>query len=131
MQKGAKWKWTDAHRELFAKAKTLLQSSSLLTHFDPVKQLIVAADASPIGIGALLSHKMEDGSEQPIAFVSRSLSPAERRYSQLEKEGLAIIFTVKKFHQFPHGRTFLIYSDHQPLKHLFNETRQTPTLASA
>lgn len=63
MQKGAKWKWTDAHKELFAKAKILLQSLSLLTHFDPAKQLIVAADASPISIGAVLSHKMEDSSE--------------------------------------------------------------------
>ncbi len=131
MQKGVSWKWTNEHSKLFTEAKTLLQSSSLLTHFDPNKELLVASDASPIGVGGVLSHKMEDGSEQPIAFVSRSLSPAERKYSQLEKEGLAIIFSVKKFHQFLHGRTFQIYSDHQPLKHLFNETRQIPTMASA
>lgn len=113
MQKGVKWEWTNQHRQLFAKAKTLLQSSSLLTHFDPSKPLIVAADASPIGIGAVLSHKIGDA-EQPIAFVSRSLATAESKYSQMEKEGLAIIFAVKKFHQFLHGRTFTIYSDHQP-----------------
>ena len=131
MQKGVRWTWTTEHKQLFNRAKNLLQSSALLTHFDPNKQLIVAADASPIGVGGVLSHIMEDGSEQPIAFVSRSLSPAERKYSQIDKEGLAIVFAVKKFHPYLHGRTFNIYSDHQPLKHLFDETRQVPTLASA
>ena len=54
-------------------------------------------DASPTGLGVVLSHITDDG-EKPIAFVLRTLSPAEKNYSQLEKEGLAIIFGVKKLH---------------------------------
>ena len=73
---------------------------------------------------------MSDGSEQPIAYTSRSLSVAERKYSQLEKEGLAIVVAIKKFHQFLHGRPFTIFSDHQPLKYLFDESKQVPILAS-
>ena len=73
---------------------------------------------------------MDDGSERPIAYTSRSLSSTEQRYSQLDKEGLAIIFCVKKFHQFLQGRSFVIYSDHQPLKYLFDSNRPTPVLAS-
>ena len=79
----------------------------------------------------MLSHRMEDGSEKPIAFASRSLAPAERRYAQLDKEGLAIVFGVQKFHHYLFGRTFEILSDHKPLQHLFSESRPVPAMASA
>ena len=81
-------------------------------------------------MGAVLSHIMEDGSEKPMAFASRSLAAAEK-YSQLDKEGLAVVFGVKKFHQYLFGRSFTIKSDHRPLQYLFSETRGIPTLASA
>ena len=80
--------------------KAALSSESLLVHFDPAKPLILASDASSVGVGAVLSHRMKDGSDQPIAFASRTLAPAERNYSQMEREGLAIIFGIKKFHQY-------------------------------
>ncbi len=74
---------------------------------------------------------MEDGSEKPIAFASRSMSPTEKKYAQLDKEGLAIIFGVKKFHQYLFGRHFTIVSDHKSLEHLFGKPRAVPPLASA
>ena len=131
LQQQTVWEWGPAQQEAFDAAKEALASDRVLVHYDPDKELILACDASPYGIGAVLSHRMEDGSDKPIAFASRSLAPAEKKYSQLDKEGLAIIFGVKRFHQFLVGRHFIILSDHKPLQHLFRETSGVPTLASA
>ena len=76
-------------------------------------------------------HRMEDGSEKPVMFASRSLSPAEKKYPQFEKEGLPIIFGVKKFHGYVFGRKLTIFSDHRPLQHLFSKHRPVSPLASA
>ena len=94
----------DQTRRSFRSAKTQLTSSCLLVHFDPDQELILSCDASLYGFGAVLSHRVEDGSDKPVAFASRSLAPAEKRYAQLEKEGIAIIYGVKKFHQYLFGR---------------------------
>ena len=80
--------------------KKLLTSDRVLAHFDPSEDLILACDASPYGVRAVLSHKYPDGKERPLAFASRSLGDSEKNYSQFEKEGLAIVFGVEKLHQF-------------------------------
>ena len=127
LQQKVCWKWGPPQQAAFKEAKAQLTSDCLLVHFDPKKDLILACDASPYGVGAVLSHIMEDGNEKPVAFASRSLTPAERRYAQLDKEALAIIFGVSKFHQFLYGRHFTIMSDHKPLKHLLNENSTIAT----
>ena len=131
LQKNAKWIWGSEEQKAFQTAKESLTSDSVLVHFDPKRKLILACDASPYRIGAVLSHRMDDGTDKPIAFSSRTLAAAEKKYSQIEKEGLAIIFGVKRFHQYLFGRQFTILSDHKPLKHLFTGSQATPTLASA
>ena len=131
LQQTTPWSWEPEQQKCFEKAQAMLTSNHVLVHFDPEQELVLACDASPYGIGAVLSHRMSDGLDKPIAFASRSLAPAERKYSQIEKEGLAIVFGVKKFHQYLFGRHFTILSDHKPLQHLFSETKGTPTMASA
>jgi hypothetical protein len=88
-------------------------------HFDPAKPVVLTCDASYYVLGAVLSHVMEDGQDRPIAFASRTLNSAERKYAQVEKEALAIVFGVKKFHTYLYGRKFEIESDHRPLSYLF------------
>ena len=129
--KDTKWKWSKAQAEVFKKAKDLLQSSSLVVHFDGAKPLLLSCDVSPYGLGAVLAHKMDDNSEKPIAFISRTLSPAEKKYSQLEKKELAIVFAVTQFHQYLFGKPFTLYFDHHPLKHLLSESCQIPVMASS
>ncbi len=131
LQKAIPWKWEATQTKAFEEAKSMLTSSCLLTHYDQNRELTLTCDDSPYGIGAVLAHKMDDGLEKPVAFASRSLAPAEKRYAQLDKEALAIIFGVKKFHQYLAGRSFTIYSDHKPLQHLFSEHKTTPTMASS
>lgn len=70
---------------------------------------------------------MDDGSEKPLGFMSRTLSPAEKRYSQLDKEGLAVMFGLKKFHKYLYGRVFI---DHKPLIALFNMKKPIPQMGS-
>ena len=76
-------------------------------------------------------HRFDDGQERPVAFASRSLAPAEKNYSTVEKEALAIIYGIKKFHMYLFGRHFEILSDHKPLQHMFHASKGTPTMASA
>ena len=125
------WCWGREQEEAFQAAKDALQTDAVLVHYDPAKPLVIACDASQYGIGAVLSHTMEDKQERPVAYVSRTLSPAEKRYSQLEKEALAIVFAVKKFHKYVYGRHFEIESDHRPLSFLFSENKGVPQMASA
>lgn len=125
------WEWKSRQQKAYQAAKDLLQSSRLLVHYDPTKKLVVSCDASPYSVGAVLAHEMSDGSEKPIAYASRTLSKPEKGYSQLDKEALAIIFAVKKFHQFIYSRHFSIYTDHKPLLGLLNPGKATPPMASS
>ena len=114
----------------FAVSKELLTSSNCLTHFDSSLDLTMTCDASNYGLGEVLSHKMPDGSERPIAYASRTLNSAERHYSQLEKEGLSCIFGIKRFHDYLFGRHFELVTDHKSLLGLIKD-RATPPHASS
>ena len=128
LQKKTNWQWGPEQQAAFAKAKQSLTLDSLLVHYEPDKELVLACDASPYGIGAVLSHKMENGDDKPIAFASRTLVIAKRHYSQLDKESVA---PCQKFHQYLCGRQFTIISDHKPLQYLFKESNPMPAMASA
>ncbi|CAC5392622.1 unnamed protein product [Mytilus coruscus] len=130
LKKQKQWEWDKSQQEAFELSKTLLKSSKVLVQYDPNKDIILSCDASPYGIGAVLSHKMEDGCDRPAGYVLRTLAPAEMNYSVLEKEGLAVIFALKKFHQYLFDRKFTIYTDHKPLIGLFNENKCIPPMAA-
>ena len=114
---------------MFVKSKKQLQDSPLLVHYDLKKSLRLACDASPYGVGAVISHVMKNGEEKP--FASRTLTASERNYSQIEKEALSIVFGVKRFHSYLYGRRFTLLTDHQPLVTILGPKVGVPPLAAA
>nr|CAD2179625.1 unnamed protein product [Meloidogyne enterolobii] len=123
LQKNIDWKWGEEQEFAFEELKKILSSELLLTHFDPELEIIVTADASNYGIGAVISHKFPDGTERAIEYASKSLNSAEKNYSQIEKEGLALIFAVEKFHKLIYGRKFKLRTDHKPLLAIFGNKK--------
>eukprot|EP00731_Ephydatia_muelleri_P012616 Em0006g1510a len=129
-KKGIQWKWGSEEQATFQKLKDMLCADTVLAHFDPSLLVGVSCDASEVGLGAVLFHRYADGSERPIANISKTLTDTQRRYSQIQKEALAIVFSLKKFHQFLYGRRFILVTDHRPLIALFGPTKATPALAA-
>lgn len=125
------WAWTSECQTAFDDIKAALASTEVLAHYDPQRPLQMACDASHYGVGAVLSHIFADGTIRPVAYASRTLSDAEQKYSQIEKEALAIIFGVKKFHYYIYGRQFTLITDHKPLQTILGSKSGIPTLAAA
>ena len=123
LKKDVKWNWMDKCKKAFEKLKTALTSNLALTHYHPNEQIYVDSDASNSGLGAVILHK-EDGKLKPISHVSRTLLPGEMNYSQIEKEGLAIIFAIKIFHKYVHSRKFIFQMDHCLLLAIFGSKKE-------
>ena len=128
LRKDVPWKWTVEHSHAFKESKSLLLDACLI-HFDPTLPIIVSADSSKYGLGAVLCHK-KDGEELPVVFASRTLNKAERNYTQTEKEALALVFALKRFHHYLWGHKFTLITDHKPLLGLFNPDKPIPEMAS-
>ena len=105
-----------------------LVSASVLTHYDPKLPIALAADASAYGIGEVISHVYPDGSERPISFAPRTLTPSERNYAQ---QALSLVYGVKRFHQYLYGRQFTLVTDHKPLTAILGSKKGVPSLAAA
>lgn len=105
------WQWEHEQQKSFQEIKDRLCSAPVLAFFDSKEETVLQVDASKGGLGACL---MQAG--RPIAYASRSLTDTERdSYAQIEKELLAIVFGVEKFHYYVYGRKTVIQSDHKPL----------------
>lgn len=126
LKKDSKFVWSKECQNSFKKFKEIMMSDLVLAHYDPEMEVIVAADASQSGIGACIQHKYPDGNVKAIYHASRSLTPAETRYSQIEKEALALIFAVTKFHRYIYGRKFTLQTDHKPLISIFGSKKGIP-----
>lgn len=127
---GTQFRWTEEYERVFQSSKGLLTSESILTHFDPRLPIYVTCDSSSYGVGAVLSQKI--GTDfQPVLFASSTLSASEQHYSNLEREALAIIVALKRFHKYIYGRKFTLQTDHRPLQFIFDRNKGIPVTAAS
>lgn len=116
-EKGRQFKWSDECNKSFQELKEKLSDSPVLTYPKPGEKFIVDADASNVGIGAVISQ-IHDGQERVVAYFSKVLSKPERNYCVTRRELLALVQATKHFHKYLYGQKFLLRTDHAALKWL-------------
>ena len=110
LKKEAAWTWSHEHAQSVERLKGVLSCQPLLKFVDSTKPVKLQVDASKSSLGACI---LQD--EHPIAYASRSLTPGEENYSQIEKELLAVVFGCERLNHYVYGRPVEVDSDHKPL----------------
>lgn len=107
-------------KRAFQALKDELARAGTLAYFDKEAPTKVIADASPVGLGAVLVQDQQ-GEMVPVCYVSRSLTDCERRYSQTEREALALVWACERLHPYVYGRKFDLITDHKPLEIIYSQ----------
>ena len=121
LKKDVPWSWTPPCSAAVRRLKSQLTSPPVLAHFDLMSLTFVTCDASNAAVGAVLSQ-LQRGTERPVAFASRSLTPTERKYSVGERVALACVWACERWHMYLYGRHFTLRTDHQALTALLATT---------
>ena len=114
--------WCDALVSAFNECKANLSRAAVLSHRHPTAPLAFFTDASTTAMGAVLQQRVQDV-WQPLAFVSRKLSPAQQKYSAYDMELLAIYEAVRYFRHMLDARHFTILREHKPLTFAFKQNK--------
>ncbi|UYV65862.1 K02A2.6-like [Cordylochernes scorpioides] len=118
--KGQDFFWDCSQERAFRKLKELLTTQPILVAYDVRKPTMVSSNASTYGLGAVVKQEGKNGIWRPVAYSSRTMTPTEKRYAQIEKEALAITWACELFQEFLLGKRFRIETDHKPLIPLFS-----------
>ncbi|XP_038049667.1 uncharacterized protein K02A2.6-like [Patiria miniata] len=122
------WKWTKKHHNAIREIKQRLATSCSTSYYDPDKATQLIVDASPVGLGAILAQTDKDGNQSIVGLASRSLTPVEQRYSQIESEALSVTWGTLHYHLYLYGNNFEVVTDHKPLVTLFNNPNSKPPM---
>ena len=109
--------WGKCQDQAFNKLKDRLIKSPVLRVPNCKEQFILRTDASDIGLGAVLGQDI-NGCKQPVAYASRKLLDREKNYTVMEKECLAVVWAIAKFHKYLFGQEFILETDHEPLLYI-------------
>ena len=133
LKKDIKFVWEESHQKAFNMCKELASKSVILAHFDEKLPLVLTTDASPVGIGSCLSHKVTENGKtylKPLSYASRSLQPSDKNYAQIDREGLALFWAIKHYNQCLLGRHFELHTDCSALTRIFGPKNDMGGLAS-
>ena len=114
---GVKWAWESEQQNAFEAIKQVIMTHPVLAYFDKTKKHTIQCDASKKGLGVVLLQE-----SKPVMYVSRALMEMEQRYSNIERELLAIVFAFERLNHYPFGRTVTVQSDHQPLQSIWKKS---------
>ena len=128
LQKDVKFEWNIECNNIFEESKSYLMGNMVLELYDPTKPVVICADASPYGYGAILAHVI-NGVEKPVLFASCTLNEHEKGYSQIHREAGEIMFAFHKFHKYVYGLKVTVVSDHEPLKEIFSPDKCNSAVA--
>lgn len=123
-RKGVDFVWGEHQEKAFRELKRLITSADTLAYFDVKAKTRIVADASPVGLGAVLTQ-YQDSEWRVIAYASRSLTDVESRYSQTEKEALALVWACERFNLYVFGHEFELETDHKPLEQIYSPKSKT------
>lgn len=119
------WEWTSQHDHAVTQLKEALVNAPVTAYFDPAKDTEISVDASPVGLAAILSQ-VDGETNHIVTYASRSLSETEQRYSQTEREALAIVWACEHLHLYIYGKPVTIYTDHKPLVAIYGNPSSKP-----
>ena len=128
LKKEAKWEWTPACQTAFETLRDAITSKPVLAIADPNKQYVLETDASDVALGAVLMQKDEEDHLRPIAYASKSLGPAEKRYGVTDREALAIVWALEHFNTYCEGHKYTAVTDHAALRYMLNNKDKTPRM---
>ncbi|KAK9703045.1 RNase H-like domain found in reverse transcriptase [Popillia japonica] len=114
----SKFSWRGEQEEAFCKLKEILSNPPLLRHFNPSSETELHVDTSGEGLGAVLYQKDTDCFLHPVAYISCTLTPNERKYPITELECLAAMWATEYFRTYLCGQRFTIVTDHHSLCYL-------------
>lgn len=115
-KKQTDWQWTEIEENAFSDIKCALTENATTAYFDPNKKTTIYVDASPVGIAGILTQN-----DRAIVYASRSLTSVESRYSQTEREALAVVWACERFNVYINGAPITVVTDHQPLLNIWNK----------
>ena len=111
-------------RGIYEYQESLLDNATL-AYYEIGVETEVIVDASPVGLGAMLTQKKRDG-HRPVTYITRSLSPVEQRYSQTEREALAFRWACERLRMYLAGARFKVVTDHKSLEAIFSNSNSKP-----
>ena len=119
----ASFVWANRQRRAFEDIKEKMCNAETLAYFDLRQKTTLICDAGPVGLGAILMQE-EDGQQRVVSFASRALTAVERRYAQIEKEALSVVWACERFHNYLLGIEFTLQTDHKPLLYIYNRVNR-------